>query len=141
MLAPRAAKGINKVAAHDLALAVLDKVGLAEKARAYPEQLSGGQQQRAAIARSLAMQPKVMLFDEVTSALDPELTGEVLKVIEELAAAGMTMVMVTHEMAFARRIADQVFFMNAGRVWEEGSAAILTNPQTPELRQFVHSDL
>jgi polar amino acid transport system ATP-binding protein len=141
MLAPRAAKGINKVAARDLALAVLDKVGLAEKAQAYPEQLSGGQQQRVAIARSLAMQPKVMLFDEVTSALDPELTGEVLRVIEELAAAGMTMVMVTHEMAFARRIADQVFFMNAGRVWEEGSAAILTNPQTPELRQFVHSDL
>jgi polar amino acid transport system ATP-binding protein len=141
MLAPRAAKGIDKATARDLARAVLDKVGLGEKAQAYPEQLSGGQQQRVAIARSLAMQPKVMLFDEVTSALDPELTGEVLKVIEELAAGGMTMVMVTHEMAFARRIADQVFFMNAGRVWEEGSAAILTNPQTPELKQFVHNDL
>ena len=141
MMAPRAAKGIDKAAARDLARAVLDKVGLGEKAQAYPEQLSGGQQQRVAIARSLAMQPKVMLFDEVTSALDPELTGEVLKVIEELAGGGMTMVMVTHEMAFARRIADQVYFMNAGQVWEEGSAAILTHPKTPELRQFVHNDL
>jgi polar amino acid transport system ATP-binding protein len=120
---------------------VLAQVGLEEKLHAYPEQLSGGQQQRVAIARSLAMQPKVMLFDEVTSALDPELTGEVLKVIEELAAGGMTMVMVTHEMAFARRIADQVVFMNAGRVWESGSADILTQPQTPELRQFVQSEL
>ena len=141
MMAPRAAKGIDKAAARDLARAVLDKVGLGEKAQAYPEQLSGGQQQRVAIARSLAMQPKVMLFDEVTSALDPELTGEVLKVIEELAGGGMTMVMVTHEMAFARRIADQVYFMNVGQVWEEGSAAILTHPKTPELRQFVHNDL
>jgi polar amino acid transport system ATP-binding protein len=141
MLAPRAAKGVDRAQARELAHAVLAKVGLGEKATAYPEQLSGGQQQRVAIARSLAMQPKVMLFDEVTSALDPELTGEVLKVIEELAAGGMTMVMVTHEMAFARRIADQVVFMNAGRVWEQGSADILTNPQTPELKQFVQSDL
>jgi polar amino acid transport system ATP-binding protein len=141
MLAPRAAKCIDKAAARDLARAVLHKVGLAEKTEAYPEQLSGGQQQRVAIARSLAMQPKVMLFDEVTSALDPELTGEVLKVIEELAAGGMTMVMVTHEMAFARRIADQIYFMNAGRVWEEGRASILTKPQTSELRQFVQNDL
>jgi polar amino acid transport system ATP-binding protein len=141
MLAPRAAKGVDKARARELAHAVLAKVGLAEKADAYPEQLSGGQQQRVAIARSLAMQPKVMLFDEVTSALDPELTGEVLKVIEELAAGGMTMVMVTHEMAFARRIADQVVFMHAGRVWEQGGAAILTEPRTPELKQFVQSDL
>ena len=141
MLAPRAAKGVDRAKARELAHAVLTKVGLGEKALAYPEQLSGGQQQRVAIARSLAMQPKVMLFDEVTSALDPELTGEVLKVIEELAAGGMTMVMVTHEMAFARRIADQVVFMNAGRVWEQGSAEILTSPQTPELKQFVQSDL
>ena len=120
---------------------LLDRVGVASQADKYPAQLSGGQQQRVAIARSLAMQPKVMLFDEVTSALDPELTGEVLKVIEELAAGGMTMVMVTHEMAFARRVADQVVFMNAGRVWEQGSADILTSPQTPELKQFVQSDL
>jgi len=141
MLAPHAAKGVDKATARELAHAVLAKVGLADKAQAYPEQLSGGQQQRVAIARSLAMQPKVMLFDEVTSALDPELTGEVLKVIEELAAGGMTMVMVTHEMAFARRIADQVVFMHAGRVWEQGSADILTDPQTPELTQFVRSDL
>jgi len=141
MLAPRAAKGVDKAAARELAHAVLAKVGLGEKARAYPEQLSGGQQQRVAIARSLAMQPKVMLFDEVTSALDPELTGEVLKVIEELAAGGMTMVIVTHEMAFARRIADQIVFMHSGRVWEQGSADILTHPQTPELKQFVKSDL
>jgi polar amino acid transport system ATP-binding protein len=141
MLAPRAAKGVDKAQARELAHAVLAKVGLAEKADAYPEQLSGGQQQRVAIARSLAMQPKVMLFDEVTSALDPELTGEVLKVIEELAAGGMTMVMVTHEMAFARRIADQVVFMHSGRVWEQGGADILSTPQTPELQQFVRSDL
>jgi polar amino acid transport system ATP-binding protein len=141
MLAPRAAKGASKAEARELAQAVLAKVGLAEKTNAYPEQLSGGQQQRVAIARSLAMQPKVMLFDEVTSALDPQLTGEVLKVIEELAAAGMTMIMVTHEMAFARRIADKVVFMHSGRVWEHGDAGILTEPQTPELQQFVQSDL
>ena len=141
MVAPRAAKGIDKAQARELAQSVLAKVGLSEKAKAYPEQLSGGQQQRVAIARSLAMQPKVMLFDEVTSALDPQLTGEVLKVIEELAAAGMTMVMVTHEMAFARRVADKVVFMHSGRVWEHGDASILTDPQTPELQQFVHSDL
>ena len=120
---------------------MLAKVGLADKAPAYPEQLSGGQQQRVAIARSLAMQPKVMLFDEVTSALDPELTGEVLHVIEDLAAGGMTMVMVTHEMAFARKVADQVLFMHRGRVWERGGPEILSSPQTAELRQFVASEL
>jgi len=124
-----------------LAHEVLAKVGLAEKASSYPEQLSGGQQQRVAIARSLAMQPKVMLFDEVTSALDPELTGEVLRVIEDLAAGGMTMVMVTHEMAFARKVADQVLFMHRGRVWERGGPEILSSPQTAELRQFVASEL
>ncbi len=106
-------QGHDEAEARALAHEVLAQVGLADKAAAYPEQLSGGQQQRVAIARSLAMQPKVMLFDEVTSALDPELTGEVLKVIEELAAGGMTMVMVTHEMAFARHVADQVLFMHA----------------------------
>lgn len=141
MLAPRAAKRASRAQARELAQGVLARVGLAEKSSAYPEQLSGGQQQRVAIARSLAMQPKVMLFDEVTSALDPELTGEVLRVIEELAAGGMTMVMVTHEMAFARRVAHQVVFMHAGRVWERGSARILTEPQTPELKQFVQSEL
>jgi len=136
-LAPRAVKRMPLTEAKTLARQVLAQVGLEEKLHAYPEQLSGGQQQRAAIARSLAMQPKVMLFDEVTSALDPELTGEVLKVIERLAADGMTMVMVTHEMAFARGIADHVVFMHRGKVHETGAASMLTNPQTPELAQFV----
>jgi polar amino acid transport system ATP-binding protein len=141
MLAPRLAKSVGKVEARELARDVLDRVGLAEKADHYPEQLSGGQQQRAAIARSLAMQPKVMLFDEVTSALDPQLTGEVLRVIETLAAGGMTMIMVTHEMGFARRVADQVLFMHQGRVWERGGADIMREPATTELRAFLESDL
>jgi len=136
-LAPCAVKGIANSQARDLARKVLAQVGLEEKLHAYPEQLSGGQQQRAAIARSLAMQPKVMLFDEVTSALDPELTGEVLKVIEQLAADGMTMVMVTHEMGFAKGIADRIVFMHRGKVHETGPASILTSPTTPELTQFV----
>jgi polar amino acid transport system ATP-binding protein len=141
MLAPRSAKGLSKAEARSIALDVLAKVGLSDKAAYYPEQLSGGQQQRVAIARSLAMRPKVMLFDEVTSALDPELTGEVLRVIEDLAAGGMTMVMVTHEMAFARKVADQIVFMHQGKVWERGGPEILSEPQTAELRQFVASDL
>jgi polar amino acid transport system ATP-binding protein len=141
MLAPRAAKRIAKSVARTLANESLDRVGLLDKAAAYPEQLSGGQQQRAAIARALAMQPKVMLFDEVTSALDPELTGEVLKVIEDLAAGGMTMVMVTHEMAFAHKLADEIVFMHQGRVWEHGCADILINPKTAELIRFVGSGL
>jgi polar amino acid transport system ATP-binding protein len=120
---------------------VLRQVGLEDKANAYPEQLSGGQQQRVAIARSLAMEPQVMLFDEVTSALDPQLTGEVLKVMEDLAAGGMTMVLVTHEMAFARKVADQAIFMHEGKVWETGSGEMLLDPQTPELRQFVNNGL
>ena len=141
MLAPCSVKGIAKAQAKEQARRVLAQVGLEDKLHQYPEQLSGGQQQRAAIARSLAMQPKVMLFDEVTSALDPELTGEVLKVIEALAADGMTMVMVTHEMGFARGIADRVVFMHRGKVHETGSAAILTSPATPELAQFVGTGL
>jgi polar amino acid transport system ATP-binding protein len=140
-LAPRAVKKIARDAARDTAHRVLRQVGLHDKANAYPEQLSGGQQQRAAIARSLAMEPKVMLFDEVTSALDPELTGEVLRVIEDLAAGGMTMVLVTHEMGFARRIADRVVFMHRGKVWESGSGELLTEPRTPELQNFVGSSL
>jgi polar amino acid transport system ATP-binding protein len=127
--------------AQDIARAVLEQVGLADKADNYPEQLSGGQQQRAAIARSLAMQPKVMLFDEVTSALDPKLTGEVLRVIESLAGGGMTMIMVTHEMNFARRVADKIVFMHRGLVHEMGDASILTNPRTPELQEFVSNEL
>ena len=140
-LAPRMVKHMGRAEAEAMAARVLGRVGLADKLHAWPEQLSGGQQQRAAIARSLAMQPKVMLFDEVTSALDPELTGEVLRVIEDLAKQGMTMVMVTHEMGFARRIADQIVFMHEGRVWEIGSPDILAAPTTPELRQFVGSAL
>ena len=140
-LAPTAVKRLPRAEARDRAHAVLRQVGLADKAAAYPEQLSGGQQQRAAIARSLAMQPKVMLFDEVTSALDPELTAEVLHVLEQLADSGMTMVLVTHEMAFARRIADLLVFMHGGRVRETGPGAILAEPQTEELRQFVSHEL
>jgi polar amino acid transport system ATP-binding protein len=141
ILAPCSVKGISKAQAKEQARKVLAQVGLEDKLHQYPEQLSGGQQQRAAIARSLAMQPKVMLFDEVTSALDPELTGEVLKVIEALAADGMTMVMVTHEMGFARGIANRVVFMHRGKVHETGPAAILTSPATPELAQFVGTGL
>jgi polar amino acid transport system ATP-binding protein len=140
-LAPRAAKGKSRAQALELAATVLRQVGLADKAQAYPEQLSGGQQQRVAIARSLAMEPHVMLFDEVTSALDPQLTGEVLKVIEDLAAGGMTMVLVTHEMAFARKVADTVIFMHEGRIWETGTGDMLLNPQTAELQQFVDNGL
>jgi polar amino acid transport system ATP-binding protein len=140
-LAPRWVKKQSKAAARETARRVLAQVGLSEKLDAYPEQLSGGQQQRAAIARSLAMSPQVMLFDEVTSALDPQLTGEVLRVMEGLAAGGMTMLLVTHEMAFARKVADLVIFMHEGRVWEAGDATVLDNPRTPELRQFVGTGL
>ena len=140
-LAPRKVNGVSGHDAHDLARDVLKKVGLEDKADAYPEQLSGGQQQRVAIARSLAMKPTLMLFDEVTSALDPELTGEVLKVIENLAADGMTMVLVTHEMAFARNVADQILFMHHGVVWERGNGDMLQQPTTAELNQFVCSGL
>jgi polar amino acid transport system ATP-binding protein len=141
MLAPVSVKGVGRAQARDTAARVLAEVGLSDKADFYPEQLSGGQQQRAAIARSLAMEPKVMLFDEVTSALDPKLTGEVLRVIEKLADGGMTMIMVTHEMNFARRIADKIVFMHQGRVHEEGDASILSAPRTPELADFVSNEL
>ncbi|MDQ0081514.1 polar amino acid transport system ATP-binding protein [Variovorax boronicumulans] len=140
-LAPQSVKKMSASEAGAIAMEVLERVGLAEKADAYPEQLSGGQQQRVAIARSLAMKPQLMLFDEVTSALDPQLTGEVLKVMEKLAAEGMTMILVTHEMAFARGVADKVIYMHQGLVWEEGDAGILSDPQTPELRQFIGTGL
>jgi polar amino acid transport system ATP-binding protein len=141
-LAPRVVKNLPRAEMAGLVEEVLNRVGLAEKANAYPDELSGGQQQRVAIARSLAMKPKVMLFDEVTSALDPELTGEVLKTIAELARAGMTMVLVTHEMGFARRVANRTVFMNEGRIWEEGpSEELFTHPRTPELQSFIAPDL
>jgi polar amino acid transport system ATP-binding protein len=141
MLALRHVKKLGRDEARRVATAVLDQVGLAQKADAYPEQLSGGQQQRVAIARSLAMSPKVMLFDEVTSALDPQLTGEVLRVMEDLAKDGMTMLLVTHEMAFAKRMADRIIYMHQGKVWEVGSGDMLDAPQTPELRTFLNNGL
>ncbi|HJS32974.1 MAG TPA: amino acid ABC transporter ATP-binding protein [Alphaproteobacteria bacterium] len=141
-LAPRVVKGMEPAAARELAERVLARVGLAEKIGAYPDQLSGGQQQRVAIARSLAMQPQLMLFDEITSALDPELTGEVLKVLEQVASEGMTMILVTHEMGFARRVATRLIFMHEGRIWEEGRASeVLAKPRTPELETFLDAVL
>ncbi len=123
-------------------LALLNKVGLAEKAQAFPHQLSGGQQQRVAIARALAMNPKLMLFDEATSALDPELVGDVLRVMRGLAADGMTMLVVTHEMSFAREVADRIIFMADGRVVEEGTpAAIFSAPDNQRTRQFLQTIL
>jgi polar amino acid transport system ATP-binding protein len=137
-LALTAVKRMGRAEARDVAAEVLGQVGLSDKIRAYPEHLSGGQQQRVAIARSLALRPKVMLFDEVTSALDPELTGEVLRVLEKLAQGGMTMVLVTHEMDFARRVANCVVFMHGGRIREAGAPMTLFKEQeTSELRQFL----
>jgi polar amino acid transport system ATP-binding protein len=136
-LGPRVARRMNGADTARLVESVLRKVNLLEKSDSYPEQLSGGQQQRVAIARSLAMEPQVMLFDEVTSSLDPYLTGEVLAVMEQLAEGGMTMILVTHEMAFARKVADVVIFMHHGKVWEQGPAEMLDDPRTPELRQFL----
>jgi polar amino acid transport system ATP-binding protein len=128
--------------AREIAERALRRVGLIEKRDVYPDHLSGGQQQRVAIARCLALNPQVMLFDEVTSALDPELKGEVLKVIEELAKEGLTMILVTHEMQFARSVADRVIFMHQGKIWEEGPPAeIFGAPKTPELKQFIATSL
>jgi len=138
MLSPRITKNVPQAEALALAKDVLAQVGLSDKFDSYPDNLSGGQQQRVAIARSLAMKPKVMLFDEVTSALDPELTGEVLLVMEKLAKGGMTMLLVTHEMNFARTVASTTVFMHQGKIWESGpSAQLFAAPQTPELRNFV----
>jgi polar amino acid transport system ATP-binding protein len=141
-LAPRVVKGKDPAEAREVALDVLRRVGLEDKIDAFPDELSGGQQQRVAIARSLAMDPQVMLFDEVTSALDPELTGEVIKVLEAMANKGMTMILVTHEIGFARRFGSRVVFMHQGRIWEEGAAAAtLASPQTPELETFLSAVL
>ncbi|MFN6485061.1 MULTISPECIES: amino acid ABC transporter ATP-binding protein [unclassified Nostoc] len=137
-LAPRKVLGKTPKESAQIARLYLEKVGLSEKASAYPEQLSGGQKQRVAIARSLCMNPQVMLFDEPTSALDPELVGEVLQVMQQLAAEGMTMVIVTHEMQFAKEVAHQVIFLDNGIVTEQGPAyEVLTNPQSDRLRIFL----
>ena len=138
MLAPTLVKKRNGSEAAEQARTLLARVGLAEKFDARPDQLSGGQQQRVAIARALAMEPAVLLCDEITSALDPELVGEVLRVVESLAEEGMTLLMVTHEMSFARKVSDRVVFMHAGRIHEMGPPqAIFGAPQTSELRQFL----
>jgi arginine/lysine/histidine/glutamine transport system ATP-binding protein len=138
ILAPCQVLKRSRKAAVDLARFYLDKVGLSNKAEAYPEQLSGGQKQRVAIARSLCMQPKVMLFDEPTSALDPELVGEVLGVMQRLAEEGMTMVVVTHEIQFACEVADRVLFLDKGQVAEEGPAMqVISYPKTERLRTFL----
>ena len=137
-LGPRKVRGMSRHAADELGMQLLGKVGLADKALSYPEQLSGGQKQRVAIARALALQPKVILFDEPTSALDPELVGEVLSVMRQLAEEGMTMVVVSHEMAFAREVADKVAFMNQGLIVEEGPPdQIFGDPKDPRLRDFL----
>ncbi len=136
--APTQVKRLNKKQVTERAMDLLDQVGLADKATAYPAQLSGGQQQRVAIARALAMSPKLMLFDEPTSALDPELVGEVLAVMKKLAAEGMTMVVVTHEMGFAREVADELVFMDGGVVVERGDPGeIMSNPQHERTKAFL----
>ena len=138
MLAPVVVRRRPETEVRQAALAMLAKVGLQDKVDAFPSQLSGGQQQRVAIARALAMQPKLMLFDEVTSALDPELVREVLDVMKQLARDGMTMIVVTHEMGFAREVADRVIFMDEGRIIEEGTAAdIFDRPREQRTKEFL----
>ncbi len=137
-LAPVRTGLMSQAQADELAMQLLRRVGLEEKANAYPNQLSGGQKQRIAIVRALAMNPKVMLFDEPTSALDPEMVGEVLSVMKELAADGMTMVVVTHEMGFAREVGSRILFMDEGRIVEQGTPEeVFGNPQNPRLKDFL----
>lgn len=138
IMAPMNVKGLSRLEATEIGLELLRKVGLADKVSEFPARLSGGQQQRVAIARALAMRPKIMLFDEVTSALDPELVGEVLGVMRQLAEEGMTMVIVTHEMHFARDVGDRVIFIDQGRIVEEGvPKEVLGRPKTERLREFL----
>ena len=140
MLAPKLVKKRTTRQGEEQARALLSRVGLEEKFDAMPDRLSGGQQQRVAIARALAMEPAVLLCDEITSALDPELVGEVLRVVESLAEDGMTLMMVTHEIGFARKVADRMIFMHQGKVHEMGPPdELFANPKTPELRQFLSS--
>ena len=142
MLAPMNVKGVPEKEAKEKAVKLLNQVGLGDRLDSYPAKLSGGQQQRVAIARALAMEPKMMLFDEPTSALDPELVGDVLNVMKELAEEGMTMLVVTHEMGFAREVADRVVFMYDGAILEEGSPKeIFTKPKHDRTRQFLQSVL
>ena len=137
-LAPVRTGLMSQAEADEKAMQLLARVGLTEKAGAYPNQLSGGQKQRIAIVRALAMNPKVMLFDEPTSALDPEMVGEVLAVMKELAADGMTMVVVTHEMGFAREVGNRILFMDGGKILEQGSPdAVFNHPQNPRLKDFL----
>ena len=141
-LAPIRTKHLSKAQAEEKAMELLKRVGLADKANGYPAQLSGGQKQRVAIVRALCMDPEVMLFDEPTSALDPEMVGEVLDVMRELANSGMTMVCVTHEMGFAREVADRVLFLDGGKILEEGPPAqIFGDPQHPRTREFLNKVL
>ena len=141
-LAPKIVKGLPPAEARTIAEQMLARVGLSDKLAAYPDKLSGGQQQRVAIARALAMNPELMLFDEVTSALDPELVEEVLKVMQDLAEGGMTMIVVTHEMGFARRVGSRVLFFHEGQIAEEGSPEqIFTDPRNENLRTFIQSIL
>ncbi|MBU3824428.1 MAG: amino acid ABC transporter ATP-binding protein [Candidatus Oceanisphaera merdipullorum] len=138
ILAPIKARGVSKAVAKQAALELLNKVGLSDKAYAYPGELSGGQKQRVAIARALAMNPKIMLFDEPTSALDPEMVGEVLAVMKQLAVEGMTMVVVTHEMGFAREVSDRVVFIHEGRILEQNNpVALFDHPQEPRTQEFL----
>ena len=138
ILAPMKVKGLTRAEAEKKALELLDRVGLKDRAGAYPIQLSGGQKQRVAIVRALAMEPEVMLFDEPTSALDPEMVGEVLDVMNELAHEGMTMVVVTHVMGFAREVGNRVLFMADGKLLEQGSPEeLFGNPQNPRLKDFL----
>jgi ABC-type polar amino acid transport system ATPase subunit len=141
-LAPKIVKGLPAAEARAIAEQMLARVGLSDKLAAYPDKLSGGQQQRVAIARALAMNPELMLFDEVTSALDPELVEEVLKVMQDLAEGGMTMIVVTHEMGFARRVGSRVLFFHEGQIAEEGPPEqIFTDPRSENLRTFIQSIL
>ena len=142
ILAPVKLRGVSKEEAAALAMRLLKKVNIEDKAAVYPSMLSGGQQQRVAIARALAMNPKIMLFDEPTSALDPETTGEVLDVMVTLAREGMTMVVVTHEMGFAREVADRIIFMDHGEILEQGNPEhFFTNPEHPRLQRFLQQIL
>jgi polar amino acid transport system ATP-binding protein len=137
-LSPREVLGLDRTAAEAQAVELLERFGLADKRDEYPDRLSGGQQQRVAIVRALAMKPRIMLLDEVTSALDPELVAEVLNVIKELAGSGMTMIIATHEMGFAKDIANRICFLDAGRILEEGPPAqIFSDPQNPRTREFL----